>query len=111
VNIKRIAIGWRRLWRLTVSGVNVSVNMDESGGASITVRMDEARLNDLLRNSSASTERDGLLTEIEHVEFLEGRCASAACASSRRNPAQGQLRLRGVHQRRAAGRPDRGGQP
>lgn len=73
MNIKRIAIVLAALVVLTGCGVNVSVNVDESGGASITVRLDEARLNELLRNSSASTERDGLLTEIEHVEFLEGR--------------------------------------
>jgi len=73
VSSKLIAILLAAVLALAGCGVNVNVNLDESGGALITVTLDEARLNEMLRNSSATTENDSLLTEIERVEFRDGR--------------------------------------
>ena len=53
-------------------GTNVNVNFNAEGGASISVSLDEARINELLRNNPSTTERDGLLTEITAVDMQEG---------------------------------------
>ena len=53
-------------------GANVNVSFNAEGGASITVSLDEARINDLIRESPATTDRDGLLTEITSIDMMDG---------------------------------------
>lgn len=53
-------------------GANVNINFNADGGASITVALDEARINELLRESPATSDRDGLLTEVTGIDLHDG---------------------------------------
>jgi hypothetical protein len=54
-------------------GANVNVNFNADGGTTITVSLNEARINDLIRESPAATDRDGLLTEITSIDMQDGQ--------------------------------------
>jgi hypothetical protein len=53
-------------------GANVNVNFNAEGGATITVSLDQARIDELIRESPTATDRDGLLTEITSVDLMDG---------------------------------------